>query len=170
MANLYEITQDYLKIMSMMEDPELDPQTLADTMEAIDGELEVKAENYAKVIKNLEGDIAAIKGEMDRLSAKKKTLENNIKNMKSALQMAMETTGKIKFKTELFSFGIQKNVPSLIIDTDDVYAIPEEFLKYKDPDVDKTALKEALINGDDATRKMLSGYAHIEQGQSLRIR
>ena len=57
MANLYEITQDYMTILAMMEDPELDPQTLADTMEAVEGELEVKAENYAKVIRNLEGDI-----------------------------------------------------------------------------------------------------------------
>ena len=47
MANLYEITQDYLQILSMMEAPELDPQTLADTMEAVEGELEIKVENYA---------------------------------------------------------------------------------------------------------------------------
>ena len=48
----------------MMEDPELDPQTLADTMEAVEGELEIKAENYAKVMKNLEADVAGIKAEI----------------------------------------------------------------------------------------------------------
>ena len=61
MANIYEIASDWFRVQDMMEDPELDPQTLADTLEAIEGELEVKAENYAKVMKNLEGDIAAIK-------------------------------------------------------------------------------------------------------------
>ena len=164
MANIYEITQDYLKIMSMMEDPDLDPQTLADTLEAVEGELEIKAENYAKVMKNLEGDISAIKAEIERLSDKKKALENNIKNMKAALQGAMEITGKIKFKTELFSFGIQKNVPSVVIDTD-VNNLPPEFLKFRDPEVNKTAIKEAILNGED-----LVGFAHLEQGQSLRIR
>ena len=36
MANIYELTQDWVRIMSMMEDPELDPQTLADTLEAVE--------------------------------------------------------------------------------------------------------------------------------------
>lgn len=165
MANIYEIVSDYLKIMQMMEDPELDPQTLADTMEGIEGELEIKAENYAKVMKNLEGDINSIKAEIERLTNKKKTLENNIKNMKSALQGAMEITGKTKFKTDLFSFGIQKNAPSVIIDVSDVNNIPPDYLKFREPEVNKTAIKEAILNGED-----LEGIAHLEQGQSLRIR
>ena len=165
MANLYEITQDYLQILSMMEDPELDPQTLADTMEAVEGELEIKAENYAKVIRNLEGDIAAIKVELDRLSAKKKTLENNIKTMKSALQMAMETTGKTKFKTELFSFGIRKNAPSVIMDEPYIENIPERFLKYSEPTINRSAIKEAIQNGED-----LEGLAHLEQSESIFIK
>ena len=165
MSNLYQITQDYLQIMSMMEDPELDPQTLADTMEAVEGELEIKAENYAKVIRNLEGDIAAIKVELDRLSAKKKTLENNIKTMKSALQMAMEVTGKTKFKTELFSFGIRKNAPSVIMDEPYIENVPERFLKYSEPTINRSAIKEAIQNGED-----LEGLAHLEQSKSLTIK
>lgn len=165
MANLYEITQDYLQILSMMEDPELDPQTLADTMEAVEGELEVKAENYAKVMKNLEADVAGIKAEIDRLSERKKTIENNIKNMKSALQMAMETTGKTKFKTELFTFNIQKTAPSVVIDEQYIENIPDKYLKYKDPEIDKIAIKDALKKGED-----LTGIAHLEQSESLRIK
>lgn len=165
MANLYEITQDYLQILSMMEDPELDPQTLADTMEAVEGELEIKAENYAKVMKNLEADVVAIKAEIDRLSERKKTIENNIKNMKSALQMAMETTGKTKFKTELFSFGIRKNAPSVIMDEPYIENVPERFLKYSEPTINRSAIKEAIQNGED-----LEGLAHLEQSSSLSIR
>jgi len=164
MANIYEITSDWFRVQDMMGDPELDPQTLADTLEAIEGELEVKAENYAKVMKNLEGDIAAIKAEIDRLTSKKKTIENNIKNMKATLQSVMEVTGKTKFKTDLFSFGIQKNAPSVVIDTD-INNLPPEFLKFREPEVNKTAIKEAIQNGED-----LSGYAHLDQSTSLRIR
>ncbi len=164
MSNLYELTNDYLQILSMLEDPELDPQTLADTMEGIEGEFEIKAENYAKVMKNLEGDILAIKTEIDRLTSKKKALENNIKNMKSTLQTAMETTGKTKFKTELFSFNIQKNAPSVVIDEQYIENIPEEFLKYKDPEIDKTAIKEALKNG-----AILRG-AYINRKDNIQIK
>lgn len=165
MANIYEITQDYLRIMEMASDPELDPEMIADTFEGIEGELEIKAENYAKVMKNLEGDIAALKAEEERLAKKRKAIENNIKRMKAALQEAMELTGKTKFKTELFSFGIQKNAPSVVIDVENISDIPEEFLKYKEPDVDKTAIKAAIQNGID-----MSGIAHLEQTQGLRIR
>ena len=149
----------------MMEDPELDPQTLADTMEAVEGELEIKAENYAKVMKNLEADVAGIKAEIDRLSERKKTIENNIKNMKSALQMAMETTGKTKFKTELFSFGIRKNAPSVIMDEPYIENVPERFLKYSEPTINRSAIKEAIQNGED-----LEGLAHLESSTSLNIR
>ena len=165
MASIYELTDDFLRIQEMMEDPELDPQTLADTFEAVDGELELKAESYAKVMKNLEGDIVAIKAEIDRLTAKKRAIENNIKNMKATLQNVMEVTGKTKFKTDLFSFGIQKNAPSVVIDVEDVRDIPEDYLKFKEPEVDKTAIKAAINDGVD-----LTGIAHLEQKFSLRIR
>ena len=165
MSNLYEITQDYLQILSMMEDPELDPQTLADTMEAVEGELEIKAENYAKVMKNLEADVAGIKAEIDRLSERKKTIENNIKRMKEALQVSMETTGKTKFKTELFSFSVRNNAPKVVMDEEYIENVPERFLKYKDPEINRTAIKEAIQSGED-----LEGLAHLEKSTSLSIR
>ena len=165
MANIYELTQDYLRLLEMAEDPELDPEVIADTFEGIEGELEIKAENYAKVMKNLEGDIAALKAEEERLAKKRKAIENNIKRMKGTLQEAMELTGKTKFKTELFSFGIQKNTPSVVIDAADIRDIPEDYLKFKEPEVDKTAIKNAINAGVD-----FEGLAHLEVSQSLRIR
>lgn len=162
---IYEITSDYLQLMQMMEDPELDPQTLADTMEGIEGELEDKADNYARVMKNMEADLNGIKAEIDRLSTRKKTIENNIKRMKEALQFSMETTGKTKFKTELFSFGIRKNAPAVIMDEPYIENVPERFLKYSDPTINRTAIKEAIQNGED-----LEGLAHLESSNSLTIR
>lgn len=165
MSNIYELTQDFLTIQEMMEDPELDPQTLADTMEAVEGELEIKAESYAKIMKNLDGDVEALENEIRRLTSRKKAIEENIKRMKVALQGMMEVTGKTKFKTDLFSFGIQKNAPSVVIDVEDVYDIPEDYLKYKAPEINKTAIKEAIQKGEN-----LEGIAHLEQSHSLRIR
>ena len=162
---IYEITSDYLQLMQMMEDPELDPKTLADTMEGIEGELEDKADNYARVMKNMEADLNGIKAEIDRLSTRKKTIENNIKRMKEALQFSMETTGKTKFKTELFSFGIRKNAPAVVMDEPYIENVPERFLKYSDPTINRSAIKEAIQNGED-----LEGLAHLEQSKSLTIK
>ena len=165
MSTLYEIVNDYLTIQHMMEDPDLDPQALADTMEGIEGELEVKADGYAKVIRNMEADIEAIKSEVNRLTDRRKTIEKNIQTLKLALQKSMEITGKTKFKTELFSFGIRNNAPSVIMDESDIRKIPSEYLRIRDPEVDKSKLKDALKNGVD-----LSGVAHLVSSTSLSIK
>ena len=52
MQTLYEIAQDYLKLLEMAE--EVDEEVFKDTLEGIEGELEIKADNYAKVITELE--------------------------------------------------------------------------------------------------------------------
>jgi hypothetical protein len=85
--------------------------------------------------------------------------------MKSALQYAMQTTGKVKFKTPFFSFGIRKNPPSVVIDAVNVRDFPDEYIIESEPILDKKALKDALKAGED-----LTGLCHLEQTESLSIR
>ena len=61
---LYELTGQYLGLLYMAD--EVDPDILAGTLESIGGEIEEKADNYAKVIRNIEGDIQNINSEIDR--------------------------------------------------------------------------------------------------------
>ena len=162
---LYELSDDYMNLLTMAEDPDIDPEAFADTLAGIEGAIEDKADGYAKVIRTLEGDAVACDAEAKRLRNKKQIIENNIKRMKQALQYAMEATGKTKFKTALFSFGIQKNPAAVVMDEGYIENIPERFLIPQDPVIDKKAIKEALKAGED-----LEGIAHLEQGASLRIR
>lgn len=159
---LYEMTEDYKYLLSLAEDPDTDPEVLADTLEAMDGEIEYKADGYAKVIRQLEYDSAALDSEMKRIRNRKTSLDRNITRMKQSLKDSMEAIGKTKFKTELFSFGIQKNKASVVID--DWKLLPPDFLKVQDPVPDKTAIYECLRDGFE-----LNG-AHLEQTTSLRIR
>ena len=160
---LYEMTEDYKTLLEMAEDPDIDPAVLKDTMDGIEGAIEEKAEGYAIVMKELETSELALKNEIDRLNARRLTISNNIRCMKLSLQEAMETTGKTKFKTTLFSFGIQKNPPSVVLDVDPG-VLPDKYLIPQAPKVDKTKIKEDLKNGIDI------GVAHLEQTESLRIR
>ena len=77
----------------------------------------------------------------------------------------LQATGKTKFKTALFSFGIQKNPAAVVIDEGYIKNIPDRFLIPQDPQIDKKAIKEALKAGED-----LEGIAHLEQTESLRIK
>ena len=162
---IYELTEEYKILLELAEDPEVDPDTLLDTMEALGGEIEAKADGYAKIIRQMENDVEGIKAEEGRLNHRRKTIENNIKRMKEALAGAMIATGKTKFKTELFSFGIQKNPASVVMDEQYIENIPAIYLIEQDPKIDRAKIKEDLKAGKD-----LEGIAHLEQTEGLRIR
>lgn len=162
---IYELTEEYRLLLELAEDPEVDPETLSDTLEALGGEIEDKADGYAKVMKQLEADAAALKYEEKRLSTRRTVCENNMKRMKEVLQNAMVAVGKPKFKTELFSFNVQKNPAAVVIDEQYIENIPEEYLIPQDPKIDRAKIKEDLKAGKD-----LEGLAHLEQSESLRIR
>ena len=165
-STLYDLTGAWLDLYDMADDPDMDADVWFDTIEGIEGEIEDKADGYAKVIAQLNADAVAIKAEEDRLYSRRKTIENRINNMKSRLQAMMELTGKTKFKTPLFSFSVQKNPASVVIDNEalipDAYWIPQE------PKLDKAAIKEALKSEDEVP--LWEGVAHLAQTESLRIR
>ena len=73
---LYSLTEEYLELLQMLEDEEVDEQLIIDTLEGLDGEIEIKADNYAKLIKHIESNNEAIKKEVDRLTNRKTTFEN----------------------------------------------------------------------------------------------
>jgi len=160
MASLYELKGQYLELLSMMEEG-ADEETIKDTLEGIEGEIEVKADNYARIIRQLESDANGLKTEIERMTDRKRALENHVSYLKNNLQDAMILTGKEKFKTDLFSFGIQANPASVVID--DPTSIPAEFLIPQEPKVDKKSIKEYLKDNE-------ANWCHLEQSRSIRIR
>lgn len=159
---LYELKDEWLGLLDLIE-AGADEDVVKDTLESLDYEIEQKADGYAKIIKQLELDVEGFKLEIARMQERKRVLENHISNLKGNLKDAMELTGKTKFKTELFSFGIANNPPKVVID--DPTGIPKEYLIAQEPKVDTKAIKEYLdtVEGE-------SKFAHLEQGRSLRIR
>ena len=165
MATLYELTEEYRQLLDWMEDPEMDPQTIQDTLEALGGEIEEKADGYAKVIRQLEADAAALKAEAKRMTNKQKTAEENIERLKKSLQRTMEITGREKIDTGLFKVWLQKTPESVVMDEQYIENIPERFLRMRDPEINKQAIKEALNAGED-----LDGIAHLESQRKLRFK
>ena len=163
--NIYDLTADFLQLQEMLEDPETDSDQIKLFMDELNDQIEKKAEGYAKVIRNMEGDLAAVKAEQEKLSAKKNLLESGIKRLKEDLQAVMTATGKRKFKTDLFSFNIQKNggADPVIVDVpteelpDDLVIVSEK------PDL--KAIAAYIKDTGDIT------FAHLgERGESLRIK
>jgi mitochondrial fission protein ELM1 len=163
--NIYELTADFLRLQEMIEDPDVESDEIQAVMDELNDQLEKKADGYAKMIRNLEGNLAAVKTEQQKLNEKKNLLEAGIKRLKEDLQTAMIATGKRKFKTDLFSFNIQKNggADPVIVDVatdelpDDLVIISEK------PDL--KAIAAYIKETGDIT------FAHFgERGESLRIK
>ena len=56
-ASLYELTEQYLALMELAYDPDVDDQTFFDTLEGLNGEIEDKADGYAKIITKMNADV-----------------------------------------------------------------------------------------------------------------
>ena len=141
---LYELTDQYDEVINLLYDGETDEQTILDTLESIEGEIEDKADNYARIIKNLSAEAEMVK-EADRLDRRRKSLEARADWLKRTLKANMEFIGKTKFKTALFSFSISKNggkQPMMI--TENLGEIPNKYLIQQDPLINKEAIRELL--------------------------
>lgn len=161
MQTLYELTDELLAIYEMAQDEDIDPEAIEGSLEAIQWEFDKKVEGCGMLVKELEGGSNSLANEIKRLQARKKAYDNSIERIKKYVESAMRATGNTKIKTNLFSFGIQKNPPSVVID--DEKNIPVEYLIIKQ-EANKSAIKDALKAGEQFE------WAHMEQTEGLRIR
>lgn len=162
---LYELTAQYKVLMELAEDPETDPDVLADTMESIGGEIEDKADSYATIIKTLRGNAEILDAEIKRLTARKAAMLKNADTMEDRMKDSMIATDKRKFKTARFTYWIQLATPSVVMDTDDLRKIPADYLIQQAPKIDKRGISAALKDGAE-----MPGIAHLERKETLRIR
>ena len=164
-SELYELSNDYLQVLDMMDDENQDEQVILDTLEGIEGEFDYKADSMAKIIKSFNAKAEAVKSEIERLSARKKSFENKAEFFKGVLFQNMKATGRQKIKTALFKISIDKNggkEPLKI--TGNIEDIPGKYLIPQDP-----------VPNTDAIRALLAekevDWAHLEpRGEHLGIR
>lgn len=164
--NLYDLTGEVLQLQELLEsdevvDVELLKNVLADTTD----DYEIKLEAYAKVIKNLSASVDAIKFEVDRLTTRKKALENNITALKNRMYESMKATGTNKVKGDIFTISIQANGGSIPVIVDvDTSELPDDLVKIEEkPDI--KAITAFLEKHPD------SKLAHFgSRGEGIRIK
>ena len=107
MSNIYELKENWKKVSDMLYEEEIDEQMILDTLESIEGEIEDKADGYAKIIKNLLASSEAKKAEAKLLLEKAKNEENKANLLKTNLEETMPET-QIKAGQELIAYLKQK--------------------------------------------------------------
>jgi len=154
---LYEITEAYNNLL----DADLEQEQIDQALDIIDDEFDTKAENIAKLISSIKGDIETIKAEENRLKAKRRSYENKIQGLQEYLFNNLEKIDKKKIQTPLYKISIQKNPAKLVVKNEK--QVPDEYFKAI-KQLDKAKLKEDIKNGLEVD------YAELIQTESLRIR
>jgi chaperonin cofactor prefoldin len=145
---LYELKDEYKQLLEMLEDPDIDPQVIADTMEAVSGELDVKCDSYVVIIKQLEAQVEMIDTELIRLEKNKTALTSNIKRMKSSVLDAIQLTGQRKMETDHFKLSIVKNGGKQPMEVDEIEKIPQAYISMK-PVADVEKIRKELEAGGE---------------------
>lgn len=137
---LYDIKAEYMEVYNL---DDVDEDVWFDTLESIQGDLEQKADGYARIIKEYEYEAKKFKAEAQRLLERHKVYENRIKRMKERLFQTMKETGINEIPNDLFKIKIQANggISPLIIK--EGVEIPKEYQKIH-VDIDTDKIREAL--------------------------
>lgn len=162
--SLYYITEQYREALAILTDADLPEEAVADTLEALEGEVIQKSQAVAAFTLNLSAEIEAVKAVEKRISERRKSLERREARMREYLRFNMEKSGisEIKALDGSFTAKLAKGRPAVIIDDEALIEDDSEFVRWK-RDLNKTAIGDALKAGLEVPG------AHLETKPSLRL-
>ena len=163
MRALYEITADILSCVDLETGEILDTEKL----DALQMEREAKLEGVALWVKDLKAEAAAVKEEADKLNARKKALDNKIDWLKNWLLMALDGEKLSTPRCKVYQTHSQRVViddEKALVDMLMTSPFGVKFLRVKEPEIDKNALKDSMKQGYEYE------FAHLEETESVVIK
>lgn len=134
---LYDIDQRIADLI----DPETGEITDFSALDALQMERSEKVGQIARAYRNALAEAAAIGAEVDRLTKREKAASKRADSLKSYLEYALNGE---TYKDSTVTVYYRKTT-AVVVEEDAV--LPEEYLRYAKPTVNKTALGEALRGG-----------------------
>jgi predicted nuclease with TOPRIM domain len=163
MRALYDIDQEILDCVDEETGEILDTEKL----DALQMEREAKLEGVALWVKDMKAEAAAVKEEADKLTARRKALENRMESVKAWLLQALNGEKLKTARCNVYQTHSQRVViddEKALIDMFMTSPFGEKFLRMKDPEIDKTALKDSMKQGYEYE------FAHLEETESVVIK
>lgn len=154
MANLYEINAAILDCVDLETGEIID----LDQLHALQLERDQKIENVALWYKNLISDAAQYAAEEAAFKKKKQAAEAKAERLKEYLRDALQ--GDKHKSTRVNIYYTTK--PRVVVD--DVLNLPPRFVRFADPEPNKTAIAAAIKNGEEVNG------AHMESNVSMIIK
>lgn len=164
MSALYQLVAQYRELQQI-DAEEVPEEVLRDTLEALTGEIEVKATNVAMFCENLTTFADNCDEAAKRMKERGARVRRKAEQVRAYLLAMMQGSEITKIESPEFTLAVRKNPPALVIA--DGVTIPDEFMvtpPAPPPYPDKQGIKAALKAG-----RGIEG-CRLEQGVRLEIK
>ena len=159
---LYDIDKRIEEAMERAVDMEtgeiINDEAMAE-LEQLDMDRNTKIENTAKFYKNLVSDVKELKEEAKKLTERAQAAQRKADSLKNYLSFSLNGQA---FKQGTVAISYRK---STSVQIDNIKELPAEYLRHKEPEPDKTAIKLAL----QADPESVPGASLIET-QNIQIK
>jgi len=163
MASLYELTGQMAQLNDMLESDGME-ESVKNTLESIEGEFNIKAENIIKLISNKGSDIYVIDDEIKRLKKRKSVIENFQENLRSYLIENMQLSNIKKISCPLFTVTLVDGAYK--VEIEDESKLPDDYVTVEVIEKpDKKKILKDLKEGIDVL-----GAKKVRSNKTIRIK
>lgn len=153
---LYEYAEEFGTLFDSLDEMDGDEMEQAwfDTLESIEAEFEDKAENLIAFIKELNGQAAILREQEKAFAERRRAKERRAERLKKYLLGCMNAVGRKKIDRPLGCASVRNNVETPRFADEGAFIAwaknnAGELLRYKDPEIDKAAVKRCLQEGHE---------------------
>ena len=140
MATLYDLVREIEDFQFEIDEETGEILNIKD-LDDLELEKNEKIEQLCLWIKNLKADAAAYKAEKDSFAKKQKAAENKAESIKGYIEYILSGD---KFKTDRVTVSYRKSEQ---VECLDMSLVDDDYLRFKEPELDKTKIKKALKDG-----------------------
>lgn len=157
MATLYELVKE-IENFELQIDEETGELLNIDELDALQLEKDTKVENICLLIKNLKSDAVAYKAEKDAFEKKRKAAENKAEKLTAYVDYILAGDN---FKSSKVTVSHRRSEQ---VECFDLLEVDPDYLRFKEPELDKKKIKDALKQGIE-----VKGCQLVER-QNIQIR
>jgi hypothetical protein len=162
---LYEIANQFKSLALLADTDDLPEEVLRDTLEGLEGTLELKATNIAMFILGLEAEAKMIDEAAEAMKARAERRRRRAEGIRNYVLFQLGQAGITKVNCPEFTISVRKNPDAVQID--DPERVPAEYMVQPPappPRIDKNAIKADLKAG-----KSVAG-CWLRSGERLEIK
>lgn len=151
--SLYTITADLARLIDAIESGEIPEEAIADTLEAVNGEWEERADAVLAAIKNYRAECEAIRAEEKALAERRKRKEKTVERLTGYLTDSLNALGKSRYENARHVVRFTTSSAVVVDDMDALityarYNAPEAIRETTEIAPNKDKLKLLLLDGD----------------------